>query len=85
MPLGSQVKGDQGQGLDHDQGTEHRGEHPGGGLGAGDDVVGLDGRSAKTIEKNEHVLAPILATIGASRLASSPSCARAETLAARLR
>jgi integrase len=29
---------------------------------------GLDGRSAKTIEKNEHVLAPILATIGARRL-----------------
>lgn len=29
---------------------------------------GLDGRSAKTIEKNEHVLAPILATIGARKL-----------------
>jgi integrase len=29
---------------------------------------GLDGRSATTIEKNEHVLAPILATIGARRL-----------------
>ena len=29
---------------------------------------GLDGRSATTIKKNEHVLAPILATIGASRL-----------------
>ena len=29
---------------------------------------GLDGRSATTIEKNEHVLAPILATIGAGRL-----------------
>ena len=29
---------------------------------------GLDGRSAKTIEKNEHILAPILAAIGASRL-----------------
>jgi integrase len=29
---------------------------------------GLDGRSAKTIEKNAHVLAPILAAIGARRL-----------------
>jgi integrase len=29
---------------------------------------GLDGRSVKTIEKNEHILAPILATIGARRL-----------------
>ncbi len=29
---------------------------------------GLDGRSAKTIKKNENVLAPILATIGARRL-----------------
>ncbi len=29
---------------------------------------GLDGRSATTIKKNEHVLAPILATIGARRL-----------------
>jgi integrase len=29
---------------------------------------GLDGRSAKTIEKNEHVLQPILATIGAKKL-----------------
>jgi integrase len=29
---------------------------------------GLDGRSPKTIEKNEHVLAPILATIGARKL-----------------
>jgi integrase len=29
---------------------------------------GLGGRSAKTIKKNEHVLAPILATIGARRL-----------------
>jgi hypothetical protein len=28
---------------------------------------GLVGRSAKTIEKNEHVLAPILATIGARK------------------
>ena len=29
---------------------------------------GLDGRSAKTVKKNENVLAPILATIGARRL-----------------
>lgn len=29
---------------------------------------GLDGRSAKTIEKNEHVLAPVLAAIGARKL-----------------
>ena len=29
---------------------------------------GLDGRSSKTIEKNEHVLAPILAAIGARKL-----------------
>jgi integrase len=29
---------------------------------------GLDGRSAITIKKNEHILAPILATIGARRL-----------------
>ena len=29
---------------------------------------GLDGRSVKTIEKNEHVLAPILAAIGARKL-----------------
>jgi integrase len=29
---------------------------------------GLDGRSTKTIEKNEHVLAPILAAIGARKL-----------------
>ena len=29
---------------------------------------GLDGRSAKTIKKNENVLAPVLATIGARRL-----------------
>ncbi len=29
---------------------------------------GLDGRSAKTIKKNENVLAPLLATIGARRL-----------------
>jgi integrase len=29
---------------------------------------GLDGRSATTIEKNEHVVAPILATIGARKL-----------------
>ena len=29
---------------------------------------GLDGRSATTIEKNAHVLAPMLTTIGARRL-----------------
>ena len=37
VPPGSQVKGDQDQALDDDAGTDHRGKHPGGSLGAADE------------------------------------------------
>ena len=46
---------------------------------------GLDGRSAKTVKKNENVLAPILTAIGSRRLRETADDVRQALTAARFR